>query len=69
MSFDIGLIINNTISGILVNLPWFLLFFIGFKLIAKEISIGIKNIPSWINQYFKLQREQLAIERALISGK
>ena len=65
MEFDISLILSNTISGILVNLPWFLLIYLGFRVIAKEISQGIKNIPEWINQYFRLQREQIVIGRAI----
>lgn len=64
MSFDISQVISGTISGILVQLPIFILLWAGFKLIAKEIKVGVKNIPKWIDSYFKLQREQLAIQRA-----
>jgi hypothetical protein len=65
MIIDFGQIFADTLSGILINAPWFILIWIGFRLIAREIRIGVKNIPEWMNQYFKLQRQQLAIERAL----
>lgn len=64
MTIDFSMIISNTISGIIINLPWFILIYLGFKLIAKEIKEGVKNIPSWIEQYFKLQRHQLMINKA-----
>ena len=58
-------ILTNTLSGIIINLPWFILVWLGFKLIAREIHIGVKQIPKWIEQYFKMQREQLVIQRAI----
>ena len=61
---DFSQVFENTISGILINAPWFILIWIGFRLIAREISIGIKNIPGWIDKYFKLQQQQLVINRA-----
>jgi len=61
-------IVSDTISGIIINLPWFILFYLGFRMIAKEIRAGVKAMPSWINQFFKLQHEQsmkdFAMQRA-----
>lgn len=67
MTFDLNLIITNTIAGILINLPWFILIWLGFKMLARELQTGIKKIPEWINQYFKLQREQILISKAINS--
>ena len=60
-------ILAQTISGIIINLPWFILIWLGFRLISREIHIGVKQIPKWIEQYFKLQREQLMIQKAISS--
>lgn len=58
MSFDLGIIVANTISGTILNLPWFILIYAGFYLIAREIREFTKKIPFWLQQYFKLQNEQ-----------
>jgi hypothetical protein len=62
---DFGKIFTDTISGILINLPWFILFWAGFRLISVEIRNGVKNIPKWIEQYHKLHRERVLIEKAV----
>ena len=62
---DLTNIFNTTISGIIIQLPVFILVYIGFKIIAKEIKIGIKNIPNYVEQYFYLRNKQIRLERAL----
>lgn len=57
-------IISQTISGLIINLPWFILIYIGFKVIAREIKIGISKVPIWIEQYFKLRENQMRLEWA-----
>jgi len=62
---DLSQIFNDTISGIIINLPWFVLFYIGFRMISKEIKESSKNIPKWLESYFKLRDQQLRKEWAL----
>ena len=61
---NISLIFWNTLSNLISNLSWFILFGIIGYLIIKEIrkstkrinegfSNLIKNIPEWIDKYFK----------------
>jgi predicted PurR-regulated permease PerM len=60
---SLNLIIADTISGIIKNLPFFFLLIWGFKIIAKEIKEGVKQIPSWMKQYHKERMEELTLER------
>jgi hypothetical protein len=62
---NISLIIADTISGIIKNLPYFILIIWGIRIIAREIKIGIKNIPIWINQYDSIRMKHYQIEKAL----
>ena len=57
-------IITQTISGVIVQLPLFILLYLCARLIAKEIRIGIKNIPSWISQYQEIKLKQQKVEWA-----
>lgn len=50
-------ILVTTLSNIISNLAWFILIYWSVKTIAKKM-------PSWIEQYFKLKRDQDAIDRA-----
>lgn len=61
-------IITQTISGLIINLPWFILFFAGFKIIAKEIKESSKNIPHWITEYKEAMLEANNIIKAKNSG-
>ena len=63
---ELSKILADTISGILINLPWFILIWIGFKMLSREIKIGIRSIPEWIDKYFKLRMQQLTVERAIL---
>lgn len=60
----ISLIVADTISGVIKNLPFFILAVWGFKLIAREIKEGVKNIPDWINQYDAIRMKYYQIEKA-----
>jgi predicted PurR-regulated permease PerM len=62
---SISLIILNTISGIITNLPYLILFVWGINVIAKELREGIKNIPNWINQYDDIRTKHYHIQKAL----
>lgn len=62
-------ILINTISGIVLNAPWFILIFIGINVLSKSIKDSgrnlVKNIPSWISEYEKIKRHERTIERAM----
>lgn len=60
-------ILVNTISGLIVLLPWFILIFSGFKMISNSILNVIKKIPEWIELFYKKRLELLKIERAVAS--
>jgi len=60
-------ILINTISGMLDNLQWLIIFFIGFKIIGVEIKQGVKNIPLWIEQYDKIKMKHYRIGEARVS--
>ena len=72
---DISLIFWNTLSNLVSNLSWFILFGIIGYLIIKEIRKStkrinegfnnlIKNIPSWISDYDKVKLKHFHIEKA-----
>lgn len=50
-------ILIQTISGIIVNLPYFLLVIWAIKTISKEM-------PKWISEYFKLREHELRLRWA-----
>lgn len=50
----------QTLSGILKNLAVFILAYLIVKTIVKEM-------PKWIEQYFRLRRDEEAIKRARAS--
>lgn len=62
---SIILILIDTFGGIIKNLPWFILFIYGFKLIAKEIKQGVKEMPRWINEVFMEMNKKRLLDRAL----
>jgi len=50
-------IITQTISGIIINLPYFILVIWSIKTIAKEM-------PKWISEYFKLREHEMRLRWA-----
>jgi len=54
----------NLISGLVANIVYIVIAIWGFRLIAKEIKEGVKNIPSWINRWDEIKTKHYAIERA-----
>ena len=54
------LIIADTISGIIKNLPWFILIYWSVKTIAKDM-------PKWLNQWDELKMKHYRINKALSS--
>ncbi|GIW67799.1 MAG: hypothetical protein KatS3mg096_694 [Candidatus Parcubacteria bacterium] len=57
--------IVQTISNLISNSAWFILFYLGFKMITKEIKKFSKEIPLWIENYHKKQLERIRIQEAL----
>lgn len=55
---DLALIISNTISGIFMNLAWFILIIWGIRKIVKET-------PKWLNQYHENKIKEMTLSRAL----
>jgi len=62
---NLSLIFWDTIAGILKNLPMFILIVWGVKVISREIKIGIKNVPNWLEQYDKMKLKHYAVEGAI----
>lgn len=62
---DLAQVVADTISGIIKNSPWFVLFYIGFKAIAKEVRVGIKQIPHWIKQLHENNIKEINMQRAM----
>lgn len=73
---NLTLIFWNTLSNLISNLSWFILFGIIGYLIIKEIRKStkrindglnnlIKNIPIWVSDYEKSQLKLRGIDRAL----
>ena len=62
---NLQLILADTIGGVVKNLPYFLLIIWGFKIMSREISKGVKQMPIWINQFFIEMRKAQTLERAL----
>jgi hypothetical protein len=50
-------IIINTFSGVITNLPFFILIIWAVKIIARET-------PKWIAEYFKLREHELRLKWA-----
>lgn len=50
-------IITQTISGVIINLPFFVLFIWGVKTISKRM-------PEWIGEYFRLREHELRLRWA-----
>jgi hypothetical protein len=61
MTFDVSLIFQDTISGIIVQLPIFIILLICARIVAREIRLGIKQIPYWMETYFKYQAQEKRI--------
>ena len=55
---DIGKLFTDTLSGILINLPWFILIIWGVKVIAKKM-------PEWLRQLHDNQIKEIALQRAI----
>jgi len=62
-------IVINTISGIVINSPWFILAYIGINIISKSVKeAGVQltsHIPKWIAEYERIKTESRIIEGAL----
>jgi len=62
-------ILVNTISGLINQLPWFILIFVGFKMISTSIKTSsnkiVKNIPNWLTEYEKIKRRDRIVNKAL----
>lgn len=65
MAISIWDIVVQTFANLISNLALFILLYVGFKMIAKEIRDGVKNIPAWIKQYGEIQIKQRAINTAI----
>jgi len=64
MAFDIGIVFNNTLSGLIVNAPWFILIYISIKILSKEIKGLAKHIPEWIESYGRIREHNRKIDWA-----
>lgn len=66
-------ILINTISGIITNLPWFILIYIGIVVIGNSITNAgnkiVENVPIWLTKYEQIKRHHRQIERALTTIK
>jgi len=56
--------LTNTISGLVINAPWLIMLWLGFKMISKEIAKGVKEMPKWINQYQDFREKENRIKWA-----
>jgi len=64
MTFDISLIFQDTIKGIIIQLPIFILIWISAKMISRRLKIIGEKIPHYIEKYFKLRENQIRLEKA-----
>lgn len=55
---------TNILAGLIQNVFWILLFFWAVHKISKEIKLGVKEVPNWIEQYHRLKMHQLKLEWA-----
>ena len=55
----------TTISELAKNIVYFILIYLGFKLLAKEIRNGAKNIPTWLEEWDKIKMKHYQIEKAI----
>jgi len=62
MVFDIGLILTNTFSGILVQLPVFILVFWVVKTIVREM-------PGWLKILHNNNLKEIMVQKALNERK
>jgi hypothetical protein len=58
ISTTINLIIVETISGVIKNLPYFILFIWGVKTISRQM-------PTWIHSMFSEMQKAKILEKAL----
>jgi len=62
-------IIINVVSGIITNLPWFILIYIGIMSISKAIKNAgfelVKNIPDWLIKYDVIKTKHRNIDKAI----
>jgi len=59
----------TTISELAKNIVYFILIYLGFKLLAKEIRESAKKVPEWINLYFKEIQKAKTLDKALEGRK
>lgn len=57
--------ISSTISGLIVNSPWFILFYICAKMITRELRNLGKEVPEWIDRWEKAKMRALTVQNAL----
>jgi hypothetical protein len=60
-------VLVNVLSGLITQAPWFILIYIGFVIIGKAIGNLGKNIPNWIEDFYKRRMNLLRIEKAVNS--
>ena len=57
----------TTISELAKNIVYFILIYLGFKLLAKEIRESTKNIPSWLEEWDRIKMKHYQIDKAIES--
>jgi len=66
---SIGLVIVDTLGGTIKNLPFFILIYMGFKIVSKSITNGteklIKELPKWLEQWDKIKMKHYLIDKAV----
>lgn len=51
-------VFSDTVSGILINLPWFILIIWGIKVISKQM-------PKWLRQLHDNNIKEIALQKAI----
>lgn len=62
---NLSSIIIQTIANVISNAAWFILIFLGFKAIIREIKKISKEIPIWIENYHKKEMERIRVSQAI----
>jgi len=60
-------VLVNVLSGLITQAPWFILIYIGFVMIGKAIGNLGKNVPNWIEDFYRRRMNLLRIEKAVNS--
>lgn len=62
-------ILVQTISGIIIYMPWFILVYLTAVAISRAIKVSaekiIKKVPIWLEDYEKIKHRQMVVERAM----